>query len=185
MGLLLEILMKNTVFVKYADSLFELAKEKHKCNEIYEQLCSLNKIFESNEDIKLFFCSFSISKEEKFRLLENDFSKYFDILIINFLKLLINKYRIQFLSKIEKEFRLIYNNYKNIKEVSVISAIKLKPEEKENISKLLGEKFQKVIEISEVVDPSIIGGIIVKYDEKILDASLRSKITNLKKRLAI
>ena len=138
--------MSNTIFFRYANSLFELAKEAKKCDEIYNQLSVLCAIFENNNDIRKFFANFSVSKEEKFKLIERDFGTDFDVYIINFLKLLINKYRIQFLPKIFKEFKTLYNEYRNIKEVTVISAIKLTADEIIRIANIIQAKLNMVPE---------------------------------------
>lgn len=177
--------MSNTIFFRYANSLFELAKEAKKCDEIYNQLSVLCAIFENNNDIRKFFANFSISKEEKFKLIERDFGTDFDVYIINFLKLLINKYRIQFLPKIFKEFKTLYNEYRNIKEVTVISAIKLTADEKIRIANIIQAKLNMAIDLVEAVNPALIGGLIIKYDDKMLDASLRGKFKNLKRKLTV
>lgn len=177
--------MNNTIFFRYANSLFELAKEAKKCDEIYNQLNILRNIFEKNDDIKKFFANFSISKEEKFKLIEQDFGPNFNTYIINFLKLLIDKYRIQFLPKIFIEFKTLYNSYKNIKEVTVISAVKLSTEERDKIIDILRAKFNKTVDLLEIVNPALIGGLIIKYGDKIFDASLKGRFKRLKKKLAV
>ncbi|MGN1034307.1 MAG: ATP synthase F1 subunit delta [Oscillospiraceae bacterium] len=177
--------MNNTIFFRYANSLFELAKEAKSCDDIYTQLSVLCAIFENNNDIKKFFANFSISKEEKFKLVDQDFGSDFNIYIINFLKLLIDKYRIQFLPKIFSEFKVLYNNYKNIKQVTVISAIKLSVENKNKIVNVLKEKLKMAIDLIEIVNPALIGGLIIKYDDKMFDASLRGKFKNLEKKLTV
>ncbi len=177
--------MNNAIFFRYANSLFELAKEAKKCDEIYNQLNILCNIFEKNSDIKHFFANFSISKKEKFKLIEQDFGTDFNIYIINFFKLLIDKYRIQFLPKIFSEFKILYNNYKNIKQVTVISAIKLSVENKNKIVNALKAKLNTAIDLVEVIEPTLIGGLIIKYDDKMLDASLKGKFKNLKKKLTV
>ena len=177
--------MNSTIFFRYANSLFELAKEAKSCDEIYNQLNILCAIFENNNDIKKFFANFSVSKEEKFKLIERDFGTDFDVYIINFLKLLIDKYRIQFLPKIFKEFKTLYNEYKNIKEVTIISAIKLNVANKNKIVNMLKAKLNMAIDLVEVVNPALIGGLIIKYDDKMLDASLEGKFKNLKKKLTV
>ena len=67
----------------------------------------------------------------------------------------------------------------------MISAIKLTADEKIRIANIIQAKLNMAIDLVEIVNPALIGGLVIKYDDKMLDASLKGKFKNLKKKLTV
>lgn len=115
-----------------------------------------------------------------YKVTEDKKDETLDKNIKSFSKLLIKQNNIKLLNKIIKEFEDYYNKKNNILSVKVLSANKLDNSEKKEISKSLNKKLNKQIEIIEKVDPKIKGGIIIKYDDTLINGSIKNRLKLLR-----
>ncbi len=98
-------------------------------------------------------------------------------------ELLIKKNDLRMAGRIEKEFEKIYNAHNNIMGVKVKSAAPLTGPEKKKIIEGLERKLNKTIELSEIVDPKIKGGVIIRYEDTLINGSVLNKLKNLRANL--
>ncbi len=98
----------------------------------------------------------------------------------NFLTLLVQKKRIVILPEIAEEFQVMVDSEKNISHGHVISAIELSAELQENVQATLEKLTGKKVKLTSSVDPSIIGGIIAKVGDLVLDGSIKTQLAGLK-----
>ena len=177
--------MNNTLPKRYASSIFELAKEENALCEVFEQLKLVEEVFEANREIKLFFANFGVAKEIKLKIIDEIMTPKFNKNVINLMKLLVEKGRIQNLGEICKEFKKIYYEHEKIQEVTAISAVELSQEQRQGLVVALQKRLEKSIELSELIDSSIVGGLLIKYGDKMLDASIRGRMIRLRKAMLL
>ncbi|GHU85741.1 ATP synthase subunit delta [Clostridia bacterium] len=173
--------MEDLLFSRYAEAMFDVAKNQD-LDEICSQFKFLNEIV-GNREVMNFFASFSVPKQEKFKVIDRIFSN-FNPIVVSFFKLLIEKLYVRFFGKIWYRFKLLYNNFKGIEEVQVFSVVKLTEEQLQNIKESLEKKIKKTVELENLLDESLVGGLIFKYGGKTFDASLRGRLNKLKLQMA-
>lgn len=168
---------------RYSRSLFEAALEQNSLERIYEELGDIKHILSKN---KAFFKVLEypmVTLREKYNLINDVFSSRFDILISDFLKLLIEKDRVYLLNEIMTDFEELYFDHKRILKAQVVSAIGLNTEEKKSLENKLETLFGQTVVIDNTVDASIIGGLYIKAKDKVIDASLKGKLEKMKDNL--
>ena len=104
--------------------------------------------------------------------------------MLNFLKIILDKRRTHDLKAIVKKYVQLVNAHNNIVEGKVTTAIRLKNEDKMHLEKKLSTMTGKNIQLKNEVDPSIIGGILVRIGDKVIDGTIQSRLNELQKDLA-
>ena len=167
----------------YARSLFEVAKEQDAVDEIHEQIDSFADELSGNRELQIFFFSPYFSSEEKkdgvAKVIEGG-NEYF----VRFLELLAEKHRLPVLFRIRREFDAMWAREQRLLEVDVTSAVELD----EQIVKIIGDKIQEQtgqrVELSANVDPDVIGGLVIRVGNLVLDASVRNRLERLRRQVA-
>lgn len=168
------------VYKEYAQALFMLALEKENSDIVKSDLDFLEETFKNNKELMDLLISPSVFLSERIKVIDNIFSEKVTEYVLSFLKLLCEKKRMESLYDSIDEYRKLFEESKNIIKAKIISAIELSDDEKERIILKLEKTEGKKINAEYVVDKSIIGGIIVETDGKILDGSLRYKLKDIK-----
>ncbi|MDQ4024781.1 MAG: ATP synthase F1 subunit delta, partial [Actinomycetota bacterium] len=167
----------------YGRSLFEVASEHGKTDEIREQLGQFAAALDENRDLAIYFFSPYFSTQEKkeglVKLLDGA-----DDALVNFLELLIEKHRMPAIFRIRRYYDSLWEQAHQILPVQIATAIALD----KGVAKQLGEQIEKTtgqrIELTQTVDPEILGGIVLRVGNSILDASIRNRLENLRKAVA-
>ncbi len=172
----------NEIAERYGAGLFELAKEENKVEEYMYSIQSLKDIFKENPELKTFFLSIKISKDEKKQFIDRVFvSLEHDL--INFLKLVIDKGRVSYLFEIFICFIELCERDLGIQHAKVISARKLSQEDLNSIGNTLVSKTNKKIILENVVDSSVISGIKVIMGNNVTDITMKTKLENMRNTL--
>jgi F-type H+-transporting ATPase subunit delta len=167
----------------YARSLFEVASEQEKLDEIREQLGEFADAVDDNRELQVFLFSPYFSTEEKKQGLDKAVSGA-DPVLINFLQLLIEKHRVPTTFQIRRVFDELWQEENKLLPVEVTSAIELDKQTVKQIGDRIGEETGQKIELSERVDPDILGGLVVRVGNSIIDASIRARLDSLRKQVA-
>jgi F-type H+-transporting ATPase subunit delta len=167
----------------YARALFEVAREQGKLDVIREQLAQFADALEGDRQLAIFFFSpyFSTAEKEQglARVLEGA-----DESFVNFLRLLIEKHRMPVLFRIRHVYQGMWDEENKVLPVEITSAIALDPATTENLGNTIGERAGRKVTLAARVDPEIIGGIIVRVGNSILDASIRNRLEQLRRHVA-
>jgi len=166
----------------YAKALFDSANEKQSL-AIKNQILEIIEIFNSSEDLRIVMNNSSISLAKKLEILDEVFSGKFDCKLVNLLKLLVEKNRFNELESINAAYEEMIDIESNIKKVVITSPIKLNFENKTNVLFKLEHKLGCEIQSKWVVDESIIAGLVFKFDDRVIDTSIRAKLENLSKKI--
>jgi len=167
----------------YARSLFEVAMEQNKLDEIHDELGEFSDVLSENRKLQLFFFSPYFSSEEKkdgvAKVIEGG-NEYF----VRFLELLAEKHRLPVLFRIRREFDALWAKEQKLLEVSVTSAVKLDEETVKGIGKKIEEQTGNKVELTSQVDPDLIGGLVIRVGNMVLDASVRNRLERLRRQVA-
>ena len=166
----------------YARSLFEVAKEHDKLDVVREQLGEVADAIAEQHDLQVFFFSPYFSTDEKVQGLGRALPDA-DESVLNFLGLLIEKHRMPTLFRIRREFEALWEEENRLLPVQVTSAIELDESTVRQIGDAIGEQTGRRIELTSEVDPGILGGIVLRVGNSILDASIRNRLEKLRKQV--
>lgn len=173
---------KNKLIAKrYAESLLQLGKEeKMSYEEISKDLNNIKTILETSKELFKTLTNPLISNQDKEYVTENVFSKDVNALIINFLKLLVEKNRFELIYDIINVYGLLLDDINGIARIEVVSAIELNDIEQGDIQAKLAAKLKKQIVIKYNIDESIIAGLVIKMGDDIIDMSIARKLEEYK-----
>jgi F-type H+-transporting ATPase subunit delta len=167
----------------YARSLFEVAQETDKLDEVREQLGQFADALEGDRELQVFFFSPYFSSEEK----KDGLGKVLDganPAILNFLELLVEKHRMPALFRIRRTYDQLWEHENKLLPVEITSAIELDDEIAQRIGDQIGQQTGQRVELTKTVDPEILGGLVLRVGNSILDASIRNRLENLRKNVA-
>jgi F-type H+-transporting ATPase subunit delta len=167
----------------YARSLFEVAQEQGKLDLVREQLGQLADALEQNRDMRLFLFSPYFSTDEKREGLHRAVEGA-DAAVSNFLDLLLENHRLPVLARVRREYDRLWDLANDLLPVTVTSAVELDEAVVQRIGDEIGRQTGRNVELSKQVDPSIVGGFVVRVGNAILDASIRNRLEQLRKQVA-
>jgi F-type H+-transporting ATPase subunit delta len=167
----------------YARAFFEVAREHGKLDELREQLAQFAEALSQNRQLAIFFFSPYLSSSEKeeglARLLDGA-----DELFVNFLEVLIEKHRMPVIFRIRQQYERLWEKERRTLPVEVTSAIALDEDTTESLGRTIGERAGRTVKLAARVDPDILGGIVLRVGNSILDASIRNRLEQLRRHVA-
>jgi F-type H+-transporting ATPase subunit delta len=167
----------------YARSLFEVAQEHDKLDTVREQLGEFADVLDGNRELQVFFFSPYFSTSEKKEGLAKALSGA-DEILSNFLELLIEKHRMPATFAIRRELDRMWEKENQLLPVEITSAIELDKKTVKEIGDRIGDQTGQKVELSSKVEPDILGGIVVRVGNSIIDASIRARLEQLRKQVA-
>jgi ATP synthase F1 delta subunit len=167
----------------YGRSLFAVAKEHDKLELVREQLAQFVDALSDSQDLQVFFFSPYFSTSEKQdalgRLLIDA-----DEILLNFLGLLIENHRMPVIFRIRGVYEQLWETENRMLPVHITSAIELDEATTESLGRRIGERAGRKVKLSAHVDPDILGGIVLRVGNSILDASIRNRLEQLRRHVA-
>jgi F-type H+-transporting ATPase subunit delta len=167
----------------YADALFEAAKDRDKLDAIHEQLGQFADAMGENRDMQVFFFSPYFSSQEKREGISKAVSGADDELV-NFLELLAEKHRMPAIFRIRRTFDELWAEENKRLEVTVTSAVELDKSIVKRVGDEIARQTDREIDVRSEVDERILGGLVLRVGNMVLDASLRNKLERLRKEVA-
>lgn len=164
---------------RYAKALLDLTVEKKIEDAVYADMQLVNSVIGESKDLELLLKSPVVKSDKKENILKEIFEGKIDKVSFTFIELIVSKGREFMLKDICESYLSEYKKHKNIIEAKVISANKLTEESKKKIAQLLNADGAKV-DITEKIDPTLIGGFLVQVDDKQIDATIKGKLLQLK-----
>lgn len=170
---------------RYANALMEFAGEKLSKEDIFSQIKDIQTSLNNSDDLQKVMSSPIVSNDEKKNVINKIFGKNVNEIILNFLKLLIDKNRFNIFNSIVKEYKNEINRQNGILEIKITSAIELNNNEKAMIKVKLEKILHKEIELDWASDSSLIGGLVFEAGDNIIDCSLQHKLQEINKEITI
>ncbi len=176
--------MAKSAITTYGEALFQIACESSSCIEMLEEVKELKNVVIANPELKELMLNPRFSKEEHLEILGQVFKGKIDDRLFSFLELITVKGRYGYLDEILDYFILRVKEYLHIGQAKVTSAIAIDDEMKQRIKdKLLATTDYKEIEIDYETDPSLIGGMVIRIKDRIVDNSVKTKLENITREL--
>ena len=167
----------------YARALFEVALDQDKLDEIHEELGQFADAMDESADLRSFFFSPYFSTGEKKDALKKTVVGA-DEAFMNFLEALVERHRMPVLFRIRSRFDQMWRDEHKLLPVQVTSAVKLDENTVKEIGQSIGQQLGREVELSSNVDPEIIGGMVLRVGNFVLDASIRNRLEQLRKQVA-
>ena len=167
----------------YARSLFEVAQERDLLDVIRDQLRQFADALNEKRELASFFFSPSFSSEEKKTALKRTVEGAEEI-FTGFLELLIDEHRMPVIFRIRDRYEQLWDEVNKLLPVEVTSAVELDEQTVATIGERIREQTGQNVELSSHVDSDILGGIVLRVGNSILDASIRSRLDQLRKQVA-
>ena len=167
----------------YSRSLFEVAQEHDILDELHEQLGQFADALGENRDLQVFFFSPYFSSQEK----KEGIGKVIegaDEHFVRFLELLAERHRMAAIFRIRRAFDKLWAEERRLLEVSVTSAVELDPDTVQGIGERIEEQTGRRVELSARVNPDVLGGLVLRVGNLILDASVRARLERLRRQVA-
>jgi F-type H+-transporting ATPase subunit delta len=167
----------------YSRSLFEVAKEHGRLDVAREQLGQFADALNANRELAVFLFSPYFSTEEKKDGLRRAVVDA-DPTILNFLEALLERHRMPAIFRIRAEFDRLWDQENKLLPVEVTSAVALDEQTVKSIGERIGEQTGEHVQLTSRVDPDILGGIVLRVGNSILDASIKHRLDQLRKQVA-
>ena len=176
--------MAKLISKTYGDALFELAVEKDKVDVLLQEIEQLQKVLSENEDFGRLMNHPKIIKEEKIQVAKDVFTGRVSDELLGFLTIVITKDRYKDIDAILDYFIAEVKRYKGIGIATVTTAVPLKEEQCKKIEqKLLDTTQYTKMEMHYNLDESLIGGMVVRIGDRVVDSSIKTKLSELQKEL--
>jgi F-type H+-transporting ATPase subunit delta len=167
----------------YARSLFEVAQEQQKLDLVREQVGQFADALQDSRELQVFFFSPYFSTQEKEDGLDRAVTGA-DPVVQNFLKLLIENHRMPVVFRIRRAYDVLWEEENQLLPVEVTSAVELDEGTVRQIGDRISEQTGRRVDLSSRVEPDILGGIVVRVGNSVLDASVRNRLENLRRQVA-
>lgn len=176
--------MAKVAALTYGEALFELALERHTLDSVTEEVAFVKQVVAENSDLVKLLIHPQIPKEEKVRVIETIFQGRLSEDVTGFLVLIVEKDRAAGIVEILNAFLDQAREYKKIGVVFVTSAMPLTQEQKQKVEKkLLATTDYVKLEMNYAVDAALIGGMVIRIGDRIVDNSIRTKLLAMKQNL--
>lgn len=176
-------MVRTAVALKYAKALFDSALEAGKLDEVTRDVDFIRQLREEDPAFLNFLISPEVLTEHKLEFVKTVFEPRLDPLTVNFLRLLIEKSRIDQLPAMRVEFDRLQEEHQGKLKAQVMTAVPLSGDQESRLKSQLDRITGKDVEIEKQVDSAMLGGVVVYLGNKIIDRSLRHGLKQLEERL--
>ena len=165
---------------EYAKSLFALASEDRSEEKYLEELNYFYGISKSEPEYAELLSSPALTREERVALLDEAFEGKLSEYVMSFLKLLCESGEMKLIGECIEEYEKMYRDSMRRHAVKVTSAVELNGDEKERIERKTEKIVGGICDVTYVVDPSILGGVIIETENALIDGSLKKSLQEVK-----
>lgn len=171
------------VATRYAKSLFDLAMEKDKLERVEQDADLFLQTIAQSRAFENMIKSPVITPDKKLDVMTKVFHGKFNDLTMAFMRIVARKGREMLLNKIFQQFMAMYKEHKNIITAIVTTAVPIDHGMEKDIKRMLHERTQSTIELKTKVNPQMLGGFVLQYEDKLVDASVSSQLKALRNHL--
>lgn len=168
---------------RYASALLDVAIQQNKLDQVEADLKGVDQVLRTVPQLQRALRIPTVSSRRKKELLRTAFAARVDALSQRFLELIVERRRETVLTDIYAEFHRLANEHRNILPVQVWSATPLTDAEREGLAAALSQRTGKKIVLEVALDPAIMGGLVVRMGDTIIDGSVRTRLAQLRNRL--
>ena len=173
--------MISNISKRYARAFFDIAGEEKKLEQYYDELHQFSSVIAQNKDLGGFLANPIFEQEIKKKVLEKIIGKLsLSPMTINFLKLLIDKKRIDILPDIETCYRQLMDETLKTVRVTVKTAFELTPDMRSYITSSLKKMTGRTVDVTVENDKNLLGGIVIGVGDTLYDGSIKNQLNNMR-----
>jgi len=173
--------MKETQLIrKYVTAIFEISKDKKNIDKSYEELLFVCNLINDNDELKQFISDTKVAQVAKKNVFKELFSNKVSEDVLTFLFLIFEKGRQSILPFLSDEFRSLMDADKGLKEAVVTSAIELDGKNRSKIEEYVSSIIKSAYELKFDIDSNLIGGFLLRIEDKIYDRSVKGRLNSIK-----
>ncbi|MGF7183930.1 F-type H+-transporting ATPase subunit delta [Desulfitispora alkaliphila] len=176
-------MINKAVARRYAHALFQLAQEKKILDQVQDELTQVVATIEENDKLKSILEHRLIPEGEKRELIKKSFGQFLLPETLNFIMLTIDKKRETYLKEILGQYKLYADEARNLYRAEVTAASQLTPAHVSDLESKLSKLTGKEVKVTVNVNPELIGGLIVKLGDKVIDGSVTKRLEMLQRNL--
>ena len=158
----------------YSDVMFELAEETGQVDQISDDLEAVGKVFEAEPEFLTLLTVGQLKDEEKNAILRRVFAGRINELSLDFLCVLARRNRLNFLFGIQDRYRALMDQFHNVQRIEVTLSKAPDAAQLAKIKADLADAVRAQVKLAVHVDPEILGGIVIKKGDRMIDNSVRS-----------
>jgi len=178
-------LSNKQVGKRYSKALFEVAEEQNSVEEMLEDLKALKQVYEENPSLGFALAGRSISRTEKTKILDT-LKNQFGELMQDFMGLVFDNNRMDCIIEIADAFIAKYDEVNAIVEATVTTTVDLDASQEETLKSVIKKRFSvNEVNLTKIVDPTIIGGVIIRVGDQVVDGSVVKRLNDIKKTLLV
>jgi F-type H+-transporting ATPase subunit delta len=174
---------RSGIAQRYAKALLQAALSAGKADEVFDDVQGLIALQSRDPSMRNFLFSPQVATEAKHALIDKVLKGRASDLTVEFLHILVDKKRIMFVADIAQAYILLYEKEKGIIEVTAITAVPLEDRLREKLLRTLESQTGKSIRLTHEINPHILGGMIVRMEDKLIDGSVRFQLEQLRRHL--
>ena len=170
----------TTTSKEYAEALFELAAGEKELEETSDGLVTVISAMQQTPGYRALLASAAISKADRLKALDGAFAGKVPKVLMGVLRMMVSRGHINALDSMAREFEELSRQYRGESTARVLSAVPLKETEAVAIRAELEKRFGHAVSVQCEVDPSLIGGVRVEVEGRVIDGSIRNKLEQIK-----
>jgi F-type H+-transporting ATPase subunit delta len=174
---------ESRVAARYARSIFDLAVEQNVLDKVMDDAQSFLGYCHSSRQFALMLRSPIVHKTSKRHVMEKIFGDKFQKITMTFINIVLRKNREIVLKEIFEQFSELYNETKGIVTATVYTVLPVSDALKEEINNFLKKQTKKEVELHTSIAPELVGGFILRYEDKLIDASVSTQLKSLRQHL--
>ena len=174
--------MQSRAAIRYAKAIYDIANEENSVDEVFKDMNFINDLDGGSLDFKNLLSNSQINYHDKKKLILSLLNES-NALTEKLMDILIQNKRVKIIGDIASSFIQLYNKHNNIKEATIITASSINNDLESEILSMINIEDANSVNITNVVNPIIIGGFIVRFDGKEYNASIKQNLNNLKTEL--
>ncbi|MGE5612370.1 MAG: ATP synthase F1 subunit delta [Bacillota bacterium] len=167
----------------YARAILDLANERQQAEPIADEFRTLKDLLQSNPSFALFLRDPAISVEERQKVLDRIFRGKISPLLMNALAVMNDKGRLGLLASIAAEYQAMLDQQQGKIQVKAIVAREMEPEMLQEVTRRISDALHKKATVRQSVDESIIGGMILQVEDRLIDASVRTQLQTMRNQM--
>lgn len=169
---------------RYAAALFRTAQKTGLIDAVESDLGLVSYAFENSPAFRNAIQSPVISREQKHQVLRDVFTGRIQQTTLDYLALLVDQRREDAMAQTQREYVLLANDARGIVEANVTTAVTLSAEDESRLTAKLGTVTGKTVRLNRLVEPGIIGGVVVRIGDRVIDGSIRGRLATLREKLS-
>lgn len=176
-------MVSDEVVRGYAEALFRVVEAEGELDRVEDELYRFGKLLDENYDLKQALSDRSIDKDQRAKVLDELLSDKVSPHTLGLLTFVVEQGRARQLPEILERLSALAAEARNSVVAEVRSAIPLDREQREELAKALSEATGKKVEVKVLIDPSVIGGVVAKVGETVIDGSIRRRLEQLREQV--